>query len=260
MLVDPGDEPAGRLWTELDCVVRATGKPLTWILITHSHPDHVANLPFLAERVPGIQVLAHSRSPVPGHRRVTAPCSLPVGPGIRALPTPGHSAAGDDLAFWVSALRVLFSGDLVQPKGETWDQAFYPSPYPYFTDGDTYLRSLEALWALPVEILVTGHREVREHAEARRWIELTIRAIRRVEEAVRSWDGPEDLTVAAPEIFRRLCDERGIPPEVVRGRMARSGGQPSPFERYDLPGIAWYWNKHRSAGRPFDPGGCGTVS
>ncbi len=260
MLIDPGDEPARRLWSELDRVARATGKPLAWVLVTHGHPDHVANLPFLVQRIPGLRIVAHGRGPLAAHRRVTTPCSLAVGPGIRAVPAPGHSAAGDDLAFWVPAHRALFSGDLVQPKGETWDQAFYPSPYPYFTDGDTYLRSLEVLGTLPVEILVTGHREVREHAEARRWIELTARAIRRVEEAVRSWDGPEDLSLAAPTIFRRLCEERGIPPAVVRARMAPSGGLASAFERYDLPGIAWYWRKHRCARQAFDPGRGGAVS
>ncbi len=243
-VVDPGDEGWPTLRRELESLGERTGKPYRWVLVTHAHPDHVAHLDALRAWAPGARLVAHARSPLgpdePGGGRT----SLPVGPGIEAVPTPGHSPWGDDLAYWVPARGVLFSGDLVQPKGETWEEAFYPSPYPFFTDGDVYTRSLEHLLELPFDLLVTGHREVREGERARAWVSLTLRAIRRVEEAVVRWDGPGDLSEAAPAIFRSLCRERGIPDEAIRARMAATSG-PSAFERFDLPGIAWYWRKHR---------------
>ncbi len=247
-VVDPGDEGWPALRRELRLLGERTGKPYRWVLVTHAHPDHVAHLEALRAWAPAAGLVAHARSPLGPDEPVTGRRSLAAGPGIEALPTPGHSPWGDDLAYWIPSRGVLLSGDLVQPKGETWEQAFYPSPYPFFTDGDVYTRSLERLLELPFDLLVTGHREVRGGARARAWVSLTLRAIRRVEQAVVRWEGPEDLGEAAPRIFRSLCRERGIPEGAIRARMAATSG-PSAFERFDLPGIAWYWRKHRGPGR-----------
>lgn len=256
-LVDPGDEPLGvplrddrppGLLGELGRLEAETGKRLAWILLTHSHPDHVANLAPVRAAAPGARVVAHARSPLgpdlPVDRRVV----LPLGGGLEAIPTPGHCAAGDDLSFWRPEGALLLPGDLVQPKGESWERAFYPSPWPFFADPRPYLASLDALLALPSYVLATGHREVRFGDEARAWVALTARAIRRVGEAVATWDGPAGLDGAGPAIFRALAAERGIPPEVIAQRLARPDGLPSAFERFDLPGIAWFW-----AHRPQSP-------
>lgn len=254
-LVDPGDEPAGEgggprgLLGELARLEAETGKRLAWILLTHSHPDHVANLPAVRAAAPAARVVAHAASPLAPDLPVDRRADLPLGGGLVAIPTPGHSAAGDDLSFWRPEGALLLPGDLIQPKGETWEEAFYPSPWPFFTDPRPYLASLEALLALPLAVLATGHREVRFGPEARAWIALTARAIRRVGEAVSAWSGTEGLSTAGPAIFRALAAERGIPPEAVAQRFSRPGGQPSAFERFDLPGIAWFW-----ARRPQDPG------
>jgi glyoxylase-like metal-dependent hydrolase (beta-lactamase superfamily II) len=140
--------------------------------------------------------------------------------------------------------KLLLSGDLVQPKGEVWDQPFYPSPYPYFTDGQTYLSSLEQLLALDFDILVTGHREVRFAPRARQWVELTRRAIAEVGERVKNWSGAPELDKAAREIFVTLCRERAIPEAIIGRRMAETGGGSS-FQKFDLPGIADFWHRFR---------------
>ncbi len=235
-VVDPGDEPWGPVADDIDRLRRATGQDVRWIALTHGHPDHVANLDRARDLAPSARIVAHQASPAAPNLPI--PVRGPVPWGGEVIPCPGHSPWGDDLAFWLPAPRVLLSGDLVQPKGEAWDDPFYPSPYPFFTDGDRYVASLDLLLDLPVETLVTGHREVRTGPAARGWVALTRRAILAVRDAVASWRGAEDLGCAAPEIFRALCRARRIPPDAVAARLS---GRPSAFERFDLPGIAYYW-------------------
>ncbi len=251
-VIDPGDEacgspeePRGPLAEVLGLMAR-TGKPLGWLLVTHAHPDHVGNLP-LFRRLGSARVVAHRASPVRPDLPVGERAVLPIGGGIEAIPTPGHSAGGDDLTFWSAASRIVFPGDLVQPKGETWEQTFYPSPFAFFTDGDRYCASLAAIAALPFETLVTGHREVRRGEAGRRWVELTLRSLRRLEALVAAWTGPEDLVVAGEAIYRALARERGLPEAAIEARLAPPPGGRSAFASYDLPGIAYYWQRRRVA-------------
>ncbi len=260
-VLDPGDEPAGTRaaprgpLADVLALVRDTGKPVRWLLVTHAHPDHVANLDLFRhawQPPPGL--VAHAASPLRPERALATPGPIDDAWGVTAHPTPGHSPWGDDLTFWCAEQQVVFTGDLVQPKGETWGQAFYPSPFPYFTDGDVYARSLERVLALPFTTLVTGHREVRRGASARHWVELTLQALQRVAAAVDAWDGPARLGQAGPAIYRALCRERGIPTGAIDARLAAGpAGQPSAFERFDLPGIRYYWER-RFGGHGAPPG------
>lgn len=249
-VIDPGDEPCGSAadprgpLADVLGLLRRTGKPLRWVLVTHAHPDHVANLA-LFRGLGQAKVVAHGASPVRPDLPVTTRGYLPIGAGLEALPTPGHSGAGDDLTFWAPSSRIVFPGDLVQPKGEEWGRTFYPSPCVFFTDGDLYRSSLERIAELPFEILVTGHREVRRGEAARRWVELTLRSIRTVEEKVLAWEGPDGLPEAAVAVYRALARERGLPEEAIEARLAPGAGGRSAFESFDLPGIAYYWERRR---------------
>ncbi|PLX42034.1 MAG: hypothetical protein C0609_10455 [Deltaproteobacteria bacterium] len=237
-VIDPGDEPFSAPEGPLDGlreVMSKTGKPLAEVWVTHSHPDHIANLPEIKALFNGlIKVVAHENSPVNPDAVMPGDEFL-----VDCLATPGHSAANDDLAFYLPAARTLFSGDIVQPKGERWERAFYPSPWPFFTDGDTYLSSLDKLLALDFDILVTGHREVRFEDEARRWVEVTRRAIFEVANRAkekRAQGAP--LNEAARNIFLELCSERGITKDIA---LKRFDGTPSSFDLYDLPGVEYYY-------------------
>jgi len=253
LAIDPGDEPCGSPTRpagplqDIAELVERTGKRLRWIALTHSHPDHVTNLAAFRAWSPAVQVIAHEASPVGADLPVGRAVRLAVAGGLLAEPTPGHSAAGDDLTLWRPEGGLLFPGDLVQPKGERWEETFYPSPWPYFTDGDVYVASLRRMLALPVETLVTGHREVRGGSAARSWVALTLRAILAVETAVAGWEGEDDLLRAGETIFRDLAAQRGVPQIELERRLA--GGPSSAFARFDLPGVAYYWKRRGRAGR-----------
>lgn len=257
-LIDPGDEkifeggkPFGPL-AELLAVMKRTGKEVETVFITHAHPDHVANLPallsFLGETLKSgaPKVAAHNNSPVKPDLPISEETRI-SGEGITIIPLSGHSPWGDDLALYHAPSRILFSGDLIQPKGETWEETFYPSPYPYFTDAAPYLESLEKLLKLDFQTLVTGHREVRPPPHGREWVELTRRAILAVGEGVAAWPADADPARAAPELYRALALERGIDEPAIKARMTPPGA--SSFDRYDLPGILHFWEKRRGKGK-----------
>ncbi|HSH70414.1 MAG TPA: MBL fold metallo-hydrolase, partial [Deferrisomatales bacterium] len=210
-VIDPGDEPVGSAGRPLGALAetlaleRQRGKPVGFLICTHGHEDHIANLGLFREAFPRASVVAHPAGPCAPDRPVKREGALPGLGEVRLIPVLGHSPWGDDLALHVPWAGTLFSGDLVQPKGDTWEQAFYPSPYPYFVDGGSYCTSLERLLQLEFAVLITGHREVRRGAAARGWVALTLETLRRVEGAVRAWpDGERDA--AAPRIWQTLAD------------------------------------------------------
>ena len=86
------------------------GAPLARVLITHSHPDHVAGLPALQARWPGLRVFPEGggggyvdHEVLAGNRR------------LEIVPTPGH--APDHLCFFDRASGDLYSGDLARLGG-----------------------------------------------------------------------------------------------------------------------------------------------
>lgn len=252
-LIDPGDErwletgnPVGPL-AEIISVASGVGKKVRRVLVTHAHQDHVANLPTLLAMAgrdgfgAKIEVLASIHSPLENVTRIDRETALDDLSGFSAIPLKGHSPWGDDLAFFLPDAKILFSGDIAQPKGESWEEAFYPSPWPWFIDGGVYLDSLDRLLALDFSTLVTGHREVRPPPRGREWIALTRRAIARVGEEVASWTGGNDPVGAGRAIFKKLAAERGIDDATVAGRMSPPGT--SVFDQYDMTGVRYFWGR-----------------
>ncbi len=119
--------------------------PVTAILVTHGHHDHVAGAAELSRRLGGVPVYAAD----PAHCVDAAPLTPGVrtvaGLEIEVLATPGHTA--DSVCFL--AAGAVFSGDTILGRGTT--VVAWP-------DGDlgAYLDSVERLTAYD-RMLLPGH-------------------------------------------------------------------------------------------------------
>ncbi|MGH2544644.1 MAG: MBL fold metallo-hydrolase, partial [Ardenticatenaceae bacterium] len=173
--------------SEVEAMVEAchaSGKPLSHVLLTHDHADHVLNLPLLLERWPDAQVYAHPSSAVEGvTERLRGGESLDIGgETIQTLYTPGHSTARDELCYYLPEHRFLFCGAVAQPQGPSYGYATGPSPVPFFHDGGAYRHSLETLIALDAHYGRTGHGDFLGPEQVRQWLRITLATVARIEE------------------------------------------------------------------------------
>jgi glyoxylase-like metal-dependent hydrolase (beta-lactamase superfamily II) len=138
----------------VDAIERAlAGRPLAQVLITHHHADHVAGVPALAARWPGVRVRALGPSPVGVTAILHDGEQVRAGDGmLRVLATPGHAA---DHCCFVSgeAVKVIdvYCGDLIRAGGTIVIAASRGG------DLRAYLDSLERVRALGAGRLLPGH-------------------------------------------------------------------------------------------------------
>jgi glyoxylase-like metal-dependent hydrolase (beta-lactamase superfamily II) len=212
-VIDPGPADADHLAA---IVAAAAGRPITHILITHAHRDHVDGLAALqaatGAKTYGFRrgALAGAESAEPEDSEYVNQSYVPdvhVEGGARidggewelhALHTPGH--APDHLCFALKGRGVVFSGDHVM----AWNTSVIAPPEGRMSD---YLRSLELLLARDNEMLLPGHggrimesrRIVKAYLLHRRWREQAIL------EAVRN--GTNTVRKLLPLIYRDLPEE-----------------------------------------------------
>ncbi len=139
-VIDPGPEDAAHR-----AAIIAAG-PVVRILLTHTHPDHLAGAPALR---------AATGAPIIGWVKPWAPDftpDIPIADGetigrLTALHTPGH--ASDHLCFALPD-GILFSGDHVM----SWSTSIVSSP-----DGDmgAYMDSLRLLQERQDTLYLGGH-------------------------------------------------------------------------------------------------------
>jgi len=198
VLVDPGaSDPAEieRLVAALAAAQERLGRRVTAIWLTHHHPDHVAGVPALRQRL-GVPVLAHPATAerLAAHGDVGAMGGLdgtlgdgqqvtlagqgrPEAPDllVQIVHTPGH--ARGHLCFLELGQRSLLAGDMVAGLGTIVVD-------PPEGDMDDYLASLAKLVALAPRTLFPGHGpavknavpKLREYIEHRLWREARVLA------------------------------------------------------------------------------------
>ena len=163
-VIDPGPDDAAQLAAIL---AAAAGRPITHIVSTHAHRDHVDGIPAL-KAATGAKVCAYKRKPAdvipldqtPQGREyidlhLTPDVELSGGSilegedwTLHVLHTPGH--APDHLCFAHEATGTLFSGDHVM----AWNTSIVAPPEGRMAD---YMASLELLLDRDESIYLPGH-------------------------------------------------------------------------------------------------------
>jgi glyoxylase-like metal-dependent hydrolase (beta-lactamase superfamily II) len=143
VVIDPGPLDHGHL------AAIAGHAPVTTILITHGHHDHVEGAAELSRLLGGSPVRAADPQHCVGAEPLTSGVLRLAGLELEVLPTPGHTA--DSVCFVMH--EAVFSGDTILGRGTT--VVAWP-------DGDlgAYLNSLGLLAAYPRPLL-PGHGPVR---------------------------------------------------------------------------------------------------
>ena len=215
-VIDPGplnDE-------HLSAILAAAGaRPITHILVTHAHRDHVDGVAALKAQT-GAVVAAYQRRPAPRILAKDGPSGsdfidydfapdIAVSAGetisgadwaLTAIHTPGH--APDHLCFELDGRDIVFSGDHVM----AWNTTIVAPPEGHMGD---YIRSLEILLDRKDLGFLPGHggrledpqRTVKAYLLHRRWREQAILKFLK--------DGMTTIRRIVPEVYQ------GISPHLV---------------------------------------------
>jgi len=151
---DPDSKRAVAFDTGAECdpmLKLATKENLTikTILLTHAHPDHVADLPRLREET-GAQVFAPAREPVPGAEKIEEGKRFHIGKiDIEARLTWGHSPGGITFVCTGLARPIAIVGDSMFAGSMGGGSVSYK---------DAVQNNLEKILTLPDEtIICPGH-------------------------------------------------------------------------------------------------------
>jgi glyoxylase-like metal-dependent hydrolase (beta-lactamase superfamily II) len=133
VVIDPGPNDAGHIEAVREAAERRGG--IGTVLLTHGHGDHSD----------GVEALGVEPTPVSDGETVA---------GLKGIATPGHAA--DHFCFVLE--KACFTGDLILGEGST-----IVGPREHGGSLLDYMRSLERLQGLDLEVLYPGHGpEVRD--------------------------------------------------------------------------------------------------
>jgi hydroxyacylglutathione hydrolase len=138
----------GRKWSDIDI-----------ILITHSHGDHIANLPII-KRKTGAEVMAGSRDAdrindrtgVEVGRRLLHGVVVDVCGGIEAIGVPSHSEG--NLSFYLRRNKAVIAGDTI--FGDLEGNLYAP-PEEYCQDDEMAARGVRRLLEYDFDVLLLSH-------------------------------------------------------------------------------------------------------
>lgn len=261
VLVEGGVSAAAALvWEQLLAFVGDPAQVTHW-LITHKHYDHCALLPYLAPRLPNVRIVAspdtarawrsvktqavianlNARIGAAPAGWIAAPWEqlqvtpgnagdvLALGPGyaLLVLAAPGH--ASDQIVFYDAQRARLFASDALG-EHDAADGRWRPL---VFDDYPLYLRTLEALCALPVRQLIPGHGGMLTGPAAANGAADALRECRRLEQRIgRCQDGgagpahADQLDLLAHELHRAWAplSENFVPADLHLASMRRMNG------------------------------------
>jgi glyoxylase-like metal-dependent hydrolase (beta-lactamase superfamily II) len=217
ILIDPGPSDAAHLAAIL---AYAAGRPITHVLITHTHRDHVDGLDALIA-VTGAKTAGFGPYVLPNVAPSTAHASgetirpqfkpdILLGEGAEfaahgqrftAVHTPGHMP--DHLCFALEGTGILFSGDHVM----AWNTSVVAPPEGHMGD---YMRSLEKIMPRTDQVYFPGHGGQLDNPQRMVRAFLTHRRMREaaILECIKT--GYRTVNAIVPVIYRDL-DPRLIP-------------------------------------------------
>ena len=165
LIWDPEAKHAVAFDTGADCasMLKLAGREnlsIKMILLTHAHPDHVADLPRLREET-GAQIFAPAREPVPGAEKIEEGKHLHIGKiDIEARLTWGHSPGGITFVCTGLARPIAIVGDSMFAGSMGGGSVSYK---------DAVRNNLEKILTLPDEtILCPGHGPMTSVGEEKR--------------------------------------------------------------------------------------------
>jgi glyoxylase-like metal-dependent hydrolase (beta-lactamase superfamily II) len=211
-VIDPGPEDE----SHIAAILRVAGsRPITHILSTHAHRDHVGGISAL-KAATGAKVVGFARSPDASRIALehspsgsyfvdydfTPDQAIRGGDqvggsdwAVTAIHTPGH--APDHLCFALDGRDVVFSGDHVM----AWNTSVVAPPEGRMAD---YIGSLEILLDRKDSVFLPGHggrledpqRTVKAYLLHRRWREQAIMKAMK--------DGAASIRAIVPEVYQGL--------------------------------------------------------
>lgn len=222
-VLDPGPEDHPE---HIEAILRHTGGQIAFIVVSHTHHDHVGAVPAL-QAATGAPTVGFRISGIP---TFDPDIKLDHGgslAGMTALHTPGH--ASDHLCFALPAAngdKVLFSADHVM----SWSTSIVSPPG---GDMQAYFRSMNLLLERDDDVYLPGHgpplREPRNLVRAM----LTHRMIREQAIAKKLTDGPADTYTIMDALYSQLnprlrkAAERNVLAHLLKmeaeGKAARDG-------------------------------------
>jgi len=141
--------------------IKDIGKDIRYIVITHGHWDHWANISILLKSRKKPLIIGHRNNPLNliDVRFDEKYSIVSEGYVIELYHMPGHSQYGDDIVACtvIKEQKICFVGDLVQPIGTSYHECKDPLLIPLFYYPIEYILSLAKLLELRPNILQNGH-------------------------------------------------------------------------------------------------------
>lgn len=180
-------------------------KPITKILLTHPHADHIGGLDKLKEKLPNIEVIISKRDFLimkgdftlledekhdikGGFAKVLTEPDVLLEDGMKvdsllAISTPGHTPGS--MSFYDEELKILIVGDAFQVKGGVSvagdKRILFPFPALATWNKEKALLSAKRISKLDIDVLATGHGDMLMQPK-----ELILEVIKRADSKLRA--------------------------------------------------------------------------